>query len=425
MERQLHIEALAHGGDGLARDGGEVIFVPDTAPGDRVRVVLAEKRSGARRARLLEVLEPGPDRVPVPCPAVGTCGGCQLQHLSTEAQREARTRAVREALQRIGGFRDPPVAAAVGSPRPSRYRRRLRVHPVGGSWGFARRGSPRAVATGACLLAEPEVEALVEAISRSLAAGEGPGSVRTFTVDVSDEGRGAVHFGLAKAPSAVHRTRTERLVAKIPGLRGAVLTGDGTPAVLLGQPVRIERGHRGLRVRPDLFAQANRLGARLLAEAVAATVEPGSSVLEVFAGSGTLTLYLADRASRVVATEGAGPALELCRAALAENGWQARLLTGPAARVVRGLATEGDRFDHVVMDPPRAGAREMLEDLVRLAPRRITYVSCDPATFARDAAVLASGGFVLERVVPFDLFPHTGHVELVAELTRADPDRSR
>lgn len=416
-ERTLRIESLVHGGDGLARDDGEVVFVPLTAPGDLVRVALEPRVGGVRHARLLEVLEPGPQRIAPPCPLVGTCGGCQWQQVSPGGQGSAKAATVVEALRRVGRL-DPPVRELARSPKPERYRRRLRAHPVKDGWGFALRGSVKVVPVPTCLLVEEPVERLATEVVRAWREARLP-RISSFSVDALEAGGGAAHLEFVEPVTPLVKAATGRLLSLAKGLRGVVLTGPNGAPQTVGDPVLVDEGHRRLRVRPDLFAQANRLGARLLAAAVAETVAPGSKVLELYCGAGTLTLFLAERAAELVASEGEGPSLELLRLALAEHGRSARLLPGPARKVSESLANSGDRFDHVVLDPPRAGAKEVLPALVRLAPERITYVSCDPATFARDAAALVAAGWRLEEVVPWDLFPHTFHVEVVGTFRRA------
>jgi 23S rRNA (uracil1939-C5)-methyltransferase len=412
--RVVRIERLVHGGDGLARDEGRVLFVPLVAEGDLVRV---EPDAKGSRARLLEVLEPGPARVAPECPKVGECGGCDRQQVSIEGQRAAKQATVAEALARIGGLGAESMRPLVPSPRTWRYRRRMRAQLVKDGWGFTQEGSHRAVRVPGCLLVEEEVQALADALAPALKkAGLPP--LASFGVDVQG-GRGAVHLALQEKPSLTIQARASRLVAQVPGLAGLVLSGPEGAPVTVGDPVLVDVEHHRMRVRPDLFAQANRLGARAMAEQVAATVAPGTRVLELYAGSGTLTLPISRRAGALVASEGEGPGLTLLRAALSEQGLEARLVGGPAKRVVDGLVAEGAAFDHVVLDPPRAGAREALDGIVRLAPARITYVSCDPATFARDAAVLVGRGWALESTTPYDLFPHTHHVELVATFARA------
>lgn len=410
------IEQLVAGGDGLARDDAGVVFVPLVAPGDRVRIEI-EPGKGTRRGRLLEVLDPGPSRVTPPCPLVGTCGGCDLQHVEPGAQGAAKFAIVRESLVRLGGFRDPPMRPLVASPKAFRYRRRMKAHLAKGGWGFSQRASNRVVPVPACLLVEERVEEFATDVAAGLREVGLAGSP-AFSVDLSDAGLGAVHLELASEPTMGELARASKLVRGIKGLRGVVLTGpEGKPKVA-GDPVLVEAGHRRLRVRPDLFAQANRLGARLLAEAVAETVAPGARVLELFAGSGTLSLGIAERAASLVATEGDGPALDLLKLAASELGRPVRTIAGPAKRVAEGLAAEATAFDHVVLDPPRIGAKDVMPAIVKIASPRITYVSCDPATFARDAQTLVRAGWSLEAVTPFDLFPHTHHVELVATFSR-------
>ena len=413
MDCTVRIESLVHGGDGLARVDGRVLLVPLTVPGDLVRVEVAAEGS---QARLVEVVEPGPGRITPPCPLVGRCGGCDLQQLSIDEQRAAKGRIVAESLARIGRLPDVPVDPTVPSPSEWRYRRRLRVQRVGDGFGFSLRGSHKAVRAEACLLAEEEVESLAKGLTAALAKSGLP-PVVAIGVDVTG-GRGAAHIELKEEPGHAVQARAGRLLTQVEGLSGLVLTGESGKVSTVGDPVLIDREHFGLRVRPDLFAQANRLGARLMADRVAASVAPGARVLELFAGSGTLTLAIAGRAGSLVATEGEGPALTLLRAALAELGAAARLIGGPAKRVVDGLAGEGATFDHLVLDPPRAGAKEALDGIVRLAMPRITYVSCDPATFARDARKLVDAGWALQSVTPIDMFPHTHHIELVAVFQR-------
>jgi len=414
----VRIESIVHGGEGLARVDRRVVLVPLVVPGDTVRVALEREQGGVQRGRLLALLEPGPERVTPPCPEAGHCGGCDLQQLAPSGQQAAKAQVVAEALRRVGRFDAlaDVLQPLVPSPQSERYRRRLRVRLVGDGIGFSVRGSHKAVRVAQCLLAEPEVESLALRLAPLLRkAGLPP--ILSLGVDVTG-GRGAVHVELGETPTPSVQARAGRLLGQVAGLAGLVLSGpDGKP-VTVGDPVLIDTEHHRLRIRPDLFAQANRLGAQRLAADVAATVTPGARVLELYAGSGTLTLALASRAGALVASEGEGPALTLLRAALAENSHTARLIGGPAGRVATGLAAEGLRFDQLVLDPPRAGAREALDAIVRLAPARITYVSCDPATFARDARRLVDAGWQLRHVTPYDLFPHTHHVELMAVLER-------
>lgn len=452
---RLRIERLAHGGEGLAHHQGELILTPFTAPGDEVLVRRLPSRAGVGRAQLLAVEKPGPERVESPCPVAGVCGGCQLQHLSGQGQSSAKVGILRDLLERIGGFSSPPLLPLVDSPRPFRYRRRLRFFLGPGGWGFHRARSWELVNVDACLLAEEVVEEAAREVSRAVREIGGFGAVGALEVDALESGDFALHLSLADPSSAKVWARTERLLSALPKLQGVVLTqaqegragGNRSRAanrprtemgkrssgwkgnrqrgpsftsepVLIGNPVLIDPGHHRLRVRPDLFAQANRLGARLLASAGDESIPNGARVLELYAGAGTLTLGYAKKVQGLWLSEIEGPSLDLAGAALAEQGLEARLLAGTAENIARSLAQEGARFDHVLLDPPRAGAKDVVPSLLKLSPERITYVSCEPSTFARDARALLEGGYEMLSVQPFDLFPQTWHLELVGIFER-------
>lgn len=416
VERELTIESLVQGGDGLARDDGRVVFLPLVAPGDRVRARLTQDK-GVWRGEVLELLAPGPARVEPECPLVGTCGGCQWQQIEYAAQLSAKEAAVREALERVGRLDASVVKTIVPSPRPVRYRRRLRAQLVGKGWGFSRKGSHIADRADACLLVEEAVEALADEVAPLLKAAA-LGAVKAFALDVLESGRGALHVELADKPTRSHAGRVERIVTGVRALEGALITGGSGKPMQVGDPTLVDENHFGLRVRPDLFAQANRLGARALAAHVVAQVPEGAKVLELFAGAGTLTLAYESKAGELVVSEGEGPSLELLRLSLGEKQRAARFEPGAAATVTARLASSGERFDHLVLDPPRAGVREAVDAIARLQAPTVTWVACDAATFARDAARMVAQGYVLKEVVPFDLFPQTHHVELVARFRR-------
>jgi len=338
--------------------------------------------------------------------------------VSIEGQRAQKVAIVRESLARLGGLRDVPFDALVPSPKSERYRRRLRGQLAKQGFGFSARASTKVVPVPACLLVEEAVERLATDLADACKRLKLQ-AFSAFAVDASEDGRGVAHVEFREKVTPMVKSAAARLLGLVRGLGGLVLTGPGGAAQTVGDPVLVDRGHHGLRVRPDLFAQANRLGARQLAADVAAGIDPGASVLELFCGAGTLTLPLSARAGTLVATEGAGPSLELLKLSLADLGRTARVESGRAEAVVSRLVDSGTRFDHVVLDPPRAGAKECVPSIVASGASHVTYVSCDPASFARDAAMLVRSGFTLDRVTPYDLFPHTHHVELVGRFSRA------
>ncbi len=409
MKVSLKAEALVHGGEALARHEGRVVFLRGAAPGDTVEAELTGE-GRFEHARALRVLERGGSRVDAPCPIVERCGGCPVQHVAYEAQLAAKEALTADALERIGGFPrgSYELSRIVASPRQFQYRRRARMHRAGGgSWGFARAGTTAVEPVEECLLFEPLLQELARA-ARS--AGDLPG-VSDLGL-LAGETKGAIDLRLAGAVTPGLRRRAEKLLEHRL-VRGITLGGS-----VLGDPVLADpplpNGAR-LRARPDTFAQANRAMVPLLQREAALAVGDAPRVLELFCGSGTLTLPLLAPGREVTAVENAGPALALLRRGADEAGLPVKLIAGDAASAVRSF---DGQVDAVLIDPPRTGAAEAVRALTELRAPRIVYLSCDAPTLARDGKRLAQAGYRLARAVPLDLFPQTAHFEVVATFQR-------
>lgn len=384
-QRVLRIDTLAAGGDGVGRDDtGRVVFVPYTAPGDRVRVALVEERERFARGEVVEQLEAGPGRVTPRCPVFGRCGGCAWQHLSYPTQCRAKETIVRDALERIAKLAPPPLRW-YASPKPYGYRERARVEASAEGVGFRAEGSHEVVAVTACPVLLPEVDAALREL-----AGRAP---------VDGEWELAADVG---GPA-----RAERV--------GAGSRSEGRPRI-----VRV--GRDLLELGAGVFAQANPSLVEPWVDTVAGATGRGARVLELFAGVGTLSLALARRAARLVAVESDPRACQHLHANLAAAGLHARVIQ--RAVEPRGLAAwlRRDRPEVVVLDPPRAGlGRRGSACLAESSAHTVVYAACDPAPWARDLRVLCDGGFRLERVAAFDFFPQSAHVETVAVLRRSPP----
>jgi 23S rRNA (uracil1939-C5)-methyltransferase len=450
----LRAEGMVHGGEVLARHQGQVVFLQGAAPGDTVKAALRGGGRGFQRGVVLEVLEAGAARTKPPCPIVGQCGGCPVQQVQYTFQLEQKQLLARDALERLGGLAPGSyeLMPILPSPSPFHYRRRARLHRgPDGRFGFSGvasgdDGPQRVVPVAACLLFEPGLQELWARLSEEVAALGGLPDVLDLALETSgqpDSVKGALDLRTAGTPHKRVRQRLEQLLRAVPALKGATLgpapeEKGAVPKLLLGEPVladpevRLREGHGAfrLRVRPDLFAQANRAALPLLqTAALEALGQAGQGrVLELFCGAGTLTLpLLCAGAQEVAGVEWAAPSLELLRRSAEEArrageplSGKLQLHAGDAAKVASGLRAEGKgRFDAVLLDPPRTGAPAAVRAAAQLQAGRIVYVSCDAPTLGRDTKALSQAGYRLVRAQPLDLFPQTAHFEIVATFERA------
>ena len=451
---RLRAEGLVHGGAVLARFDGQVVFLRGAAPGDLVEAELLPGGKGFLRGRVTKIIERGAARADPPCPIVERCGGCPAQQLGYPAQLAEKQRLAADALERLGGLEPGgyQLLSIKPSPSPLRYRRRARLHRgPDGAWGFAGHlqgeggeGGEEAGVVGvdACLLFEPGLQELWNRLRAAIAELGGLPDVLDLGLETSG-GKGSLDLRTPETPHRRVRHKLEQLVRRVPTVRGATLGPEGQKAIV-GEPVladplvQLREGHASfrLRVRPDLFAQANRGALHLLQLATLDALGPAAQgrVLELFCGAGTLTLpLLAAGAREVVGVEFAAGSLELLRRSADEAtgvgpaagerlGTRLQLLAGDAAQLAASLrATERGRFDAVLLDPPRTGASAAVRATAELQARRIVYVSCDAPTLGRDAKALAQAGYRLVRAQPIDLFPQTAHFEIVAEFELARP----
>lgn len=401
-EVTVEIDGLAMGGDAIGRQrdslgaesasDGRATFVPLAAPGERVRVRIEREKGRAAWGELAAIERPSADRVPPPCPLFGSCGGCQWQHVSIEAQRAAKKAIVERAL----GIAIPPVRAA-GPDFGYRDRAKLTVGKSG-TLGFHARRSHDVVDLGEpprCPLFGPEVARALPAL-RALARGMAPGI--ELEVQAGAEG---VHLNVVRG-DALGTAHARREIDRLNEAGVVGLSLAGKPTLGRAEVDVAEPGSPPLAIPGGGFAQVGRAATAALVVAVMEAVgpEPGV-VLEMYAGSGTFTRHLAARGrGRVLACDGNPAAVERGRRNVPAAAWSA----GPPADVP----------DTVVLDPPREGADRFHLTAAARARRRIVYVSCDPQTLGRDARHLKADGFRLVEAVALDLMPQTFHVEVVA-----------
>jgi 23S rRNA (uracil1939-C5)-methyltransferase len=412
---RMHITGLTYGPHGVGRLHGKAIFVRGVVPGEDVEVALREDHGSFAYADLQRVVQTAPARRVPPCPYLPRCGGCPWQHMAYAEQLRAKEQNLRDHLARTAGLPEVPVLPILSSPQEFHYRSRLSLRARHGEVGFYAGGTHELVTVSHCLLATEPVDMAIE-----LAAALLPGlasQVRRLEILQRGTRPGVVIVGEAEGRYDDTDGRLldewltrQRLVA------GIVLQGKGWRRRWGDDRVAIvpEDGLI-LTVRAGAFTQVNPLANQVLVRTV---LEMGNfaaheCVLDLYAGVGNLSLPIARRVDRVVAVEQHALAAEDARAnAAAVGAVRYEVVTASAQRALRSLRTDGS-FDCVVLDPPRSGAAEVIDALCALRPARIVYVSCNPATLARDLKRLATH-YRTVAVQPIDLFPHSYHLEAVA-----------
>ncbi len=423
---RLHIEKVVHGGTGLGREGGRVWLVPYTAPGDVIEARAVREHATFVEGACVAVLEPGPDRVEPRCPLFGRCGGCHLQHLSHDAQVEARRGILLESLRRFARIEGLEPEVVTGADWD--YRGRVEFHVGASRLGFFEPGSHDLVPVDDCPIAAPEIRGLIPDLQRAVAEARVTGPANLEAVAGTDREVVLVGDG---PPGWFTPSLPERLRA-LPGVAGILLHTRGRYWLPMGRTTVpwTMPGPDGREMRVDLdprgFSQANvGLNPRLVETVVRlAAPGPGEEVLELYAGAGNFTLPLLAAGQRaggvhvtaVEANRAALQALDRAAGGLAAEPGSLTCLPGNTEVVVRRLLDGRRRYDLVVADPPRAGIGPAARLLPRLGPLRIVLVSCEPSTLARDVGVLVEAGYRPDALVLVDMFPQTAHVEAVMRL---------
>ena len=430
-------------GQGIAHVDGCAVFLPNAIAGERVRLRVEHPRKTWAAGKILEILEKSPHRVNRECPVAKLCGGCDFWHMDYAEETRLKAERVKTCLNRLAGENLTEVSI-LAAPDCRGYRNKAQ-YPVAAKKGkayagFYRSGTHQVVENERCLILPPETDAVKDAIIDY---------VNQYRVSVYDEAshtgllrhiyvrRGAVSGQILvclvcngeKLPKA--EALLERL-KKIPGFATLVLSVNtkkgnavlGDKFVTLYGPGYIEDTLCGLRFRlsPRSFYQVNHDQAQRLYETAIrlAGITKSDTVLDLYCGVGTITLAMAGAAGKVIGVEVIPQAVEDARDNARRNGLEnAEFFCGDAGQAALALEAQGVRPDVAVVDPPRKGLNaDTIEALSRMAPRRVVYVSCDPATLARDVALLKERGYALQSVTAADLFPRCAHVETVVLLSR-------
>ncbi|MGH7805835.1 MAG: 23S rRNA (uracil(1939)-C(5))-methyltransferase RlmD [Candidatus Binatia bacterium] len=417
---RCRIESLAYGAAGVARTDAGVVLVPGVAPGDEIEARIVAEHPRWRDAEVVRLIVPGAARREPPCPHARECGGCTWQQVDYTTQLAAKERALRDQLARLGGF---DVASLDVRPilasEEWAYRHRVTLRVAGeNKLGFYRHRSHRLVEIDRCLIADETVNEHL-ATARAWLRGV---STTVRRLEIASAAPAEVIF-VANAEGRFRNDDEyhERFLRETPAVRGIVMFGKGWRRTFGAPRVELDLGGGTSIESEGGFTQVNPAGNRKLVEMVLALAEPRADdrVLDLFCGAGNLTVPLARRVGGTVGVDVAGTSIQAARRNVDALGLSGcRFHQQAAAQAAKSLAAEGERFSLVVLDPPREGATAVLEHLPALASDRLVYVSCNPATLARDLARLVALGFRLGPIQPIDLFPQTHHLETVVRLER-------
>lgn len=443
------IDAVSSEGNGICRaENGEVVFVPNSAIGDVLKIRIVKKLKKYSFGKPEEIISPSSSRITVDCPCFLQCGGCVYRHISYEAELNIKEKRVADAIERIGKITDVKTDNIVGSPIEERYRNKAQ-YPVGISksgniiTGFYGLHSHRIVPCGDCML-QPKIfseinKAIITFMENSqndvydenthkgklrhiyLRQGEKTGEIMVCLVVNGN--------GLKDEPTLV-----KELTEKFPQIKSIVVNSNRDKTnVILGKRNRVIFGHEyitdqllgvSFRISPHSFYQVNRRQAEKLYSIAAeyADLNKDDVLLDLYCGTGTIGLTMAHRVKELIGVEIVEEAIEDAKINAGINDIKnSRFICGDASYAAQKLKKEGIRPDVVIVDPPRKGCDEKLLNTIKaMLPKRIVYVSCDSGTLARDLAILKTLGYHPQKITPVDMFPRTSHVETVVLMSKAE-----
>ncbi len=436
----LTISRLGINGEGVGEWYGYTVFVEGALPGETVKAKLYEKHRSYGRAAVIERTSDSPHRVKPVCPLFGKCGGCQIMHLSYDEQLITKRQRVVDALERIGKLKGVDVAPCVASPTPLAYRNKIQIPVFPGTplrFGLYARQTHDLVEMEKCFihcpLGESAYQHIQEILKRSsLTAYDyrtGAGELRHLLIKTAVHTQEVLVILVTNGPASLAlKEAAEKIKESMQEIKGVLQnintekdnTVLGQSYVTLVGASHIEETLLGTRfkVSPASFFQVNPAQAEQLYEKVLtdADLQGHETVLDAYCGVGTLSLFLARQAKKVIGVECVPEAIEDAKQNASLNGiTNTEFVCDEAEKFISTL----EAIDVAILNPPRKGCeRTFLETLATLKPQKIVYVSCDPATLARDLAFLVEKGWRIKGAYPFDMFPQTAHVECCVTLTR-------
>lgn len=439
------VDDLGINGEGIGKVNGYTLFIDGGLPEERVRVKVIKTKKNYGYGKLVEVMEPSSNRREPVCPIAKRCGGCQVQHLAYEAQLAYKQKKVADILERIGGMEHVTVHETIGMDEPYYYRNKVQF-PVGESKdggidiGFYAMRSHQIITTDKCYIQQPINEEVIRRVReymetyhiRPYNEYKHQGLVRHIVTRVSHH-TGEMMVGLVingrSLPHSEALVESLRQIASVSGIymsvnmeKTNVIMGDSIRMLWGKETITDYIGDTAYHISPLSFYQVNPIQTEKLYNKVLeyARLTGEETLWDAYCGIGTISLFLAKHCKKVLGVEIVPQAIEDAKANAKLNGiTNAEFYVGKAERVITDMYKEGIKADILVVDPPRKGCDgELLETIMDMKPERVVYVSCDPATMARDLKVLRKGGYEVKEVQPVDMFGHTVHVETVTVLYR-------
>ena len=414
-QHEITLEKLTYGGEAMGRlsdptgAGGRAVFVPFGLPGETVRIQLTQEKQNFARGEILEILKPSPDRITAKCKHFTQCGGCHYQNLPYEKQQLAKADILRDQLQRIGKIENPIVQPTVASPKQWNYRNHVQFHLTDdGKVGFINARGNATLPIEECHLPEPTID--------------------TFRNDLQFESRMnlervSLRSGTDDDLMLILESETEETPElEIEADISIVHIYEDHPVVIAGSnALTIQILGKDFHVSAPSFFQVNTPMAEKMVQHLQAqlpTPDSQFTLIDLYCGVGLFSKFFASKYAKVIGIESATSSCEDFAINLDEFD-NVELYEGAAEEILPALAPQLTEPIHMIVDPPRAGIDKFAIDaILQINPQVIAYVSCDPSTLARDAARLIKGGYTLQNVTPFDLFPQTYHIESISIFTR-------
>ncbi len=442
---EIKIDDMGHSGEGVGKIEGFTVFVEGGLPEDLLKIKITQVKKNYAIGKLLEVIAPAPSRIAAPCPIAHRCGGCQIMHMDYLAQLKIKEKRVAETIKRIGKL-EPIIHTTLGMEKPYEYRNKAQF-PVGlvkgkALMGFYEKGSHQIVDTPYCHIQHPINVNIVNVIKDYITRygvsvydeKSGKGLIRHLVTKVGYTTGEVMVVLITNGKSLPHQQELiDALKENVQGLKSIIqnvnerntniIFGRETKTLYGADKIVDYIGDLKFNISAQSFFQVNPLQTKVLYDKALeyAGLRGEETVFDIYCGIGTISLFLAQKAKKVYGVEVVEEAIKDAKENAALNNLNnTEFYAGEAEVVVPKLYEKGIKADVVVVDPPRKGCEEIvLDTIANMQPERIVYVSCNPATLARDLAYLEEKGYRTVEVQPVDMFPHTAHVECVVLMTNS------